>query len=361
MAFFTWPRTRKRSSFGQPGKRTTFRPQLEALEDRWVPSMLKVTNTFDSGPGSLRYEIAHANNSGKDTIVFDKSLLGRTINLYTQLNIDAGVKIQGPGAGLLTLTTNYNFGDPWGQSMRVFEVNASRPVVLSGLTISDNGGTDEGGAVLNYSTLTITGCNISNNGSVSYGGGIANFGTLTLSGSTLSSDGAVFYGGAIYNAGTLAVSGCTLSFDGAYGFGSPIGPGSGIYNVGTLTVSTSTFVWDDISGSYTDGGGNTFITAAPQIGSFTASSSSVTAGSSLTLTATNITDANPGASITELMIYVNGWGGTPFGYATQSSPGVWTFTFSTAGWVPGTYAFYAMAVDSYGTFGGVVATTVQVT
>jgi hypothetical protein len=142
MSFSSWLRNLIRSdpgerirTHGSSRKRATFRPQLEALEDRCVPSTLRVTNNLDSGSGSLRYEIAHANNSGKDTIVFDKSLLGGTINLSRQLDITSGVTIQGPGAGLLTLTTNYNFGDPWGQSTRVFEVNASRPVVLSGLTI----------------------------------------------------------------------------------------------------------------------------------------------------------------------------------------------------------------------------------
>jgi len=36
-----------------------------------MPSTLTVTNNLDSGRGSLRYEIAHAQN--KDTIVFAPS------------------------------------------------------------------------------------------------------------------------------------------------------------------------------------------------------------------------------------------------------------------------------------------------
>jgi hypothetical protein len=80
---------------------------------------------------------------------------------------------------------------------------------------------------------------------------------MTLSGVTLAYDSGIYQGGGIYNAGTMTISGSTLSFDyaGQGGLGSP---GNGIYNVGMLTVGTSTFVWDDISGSYTDGGGNTF-------------------------------------------------------------------------------------------------------
>ena len=37
----------------------------------------------------------------------------------------------------------------------------------------------------------------------------------------------------------------------------------------------------------------------------------------------------------------------PSGYsATQTSPGVWTFTFDTTGWAAGTYTLNAAAVDA---------------
>src|SRR5262249_2857245 len=100
-------------------------------------------------------------------------------------------------------------------------------------------------------------------------------------------------------------------------------------------------------------------------GSFTASPSSVTAGGTVTLTATNITDANPNSWITNVAFYgynsaTNGTLGV-MGYFTQSSKGVWTFTFSTAGLAPGTYTFYALVVDNYGVSSSVAtANTVQV-
>ena len=63
-------------------KRSTFRPTLEAMEDRWVPSTLTVLNNLDSGAGSLRAAINTANidNNG-DHILFDHSLSGQTIKL----------------------------------------------------------------------------------------------------------------------------------------------------------------------------------------------------------------------------------------------------------------------------------------
>ena len=51
-----------------PAARPTFRPTLEALEDRWVPSTLTVKNNLDSGTGSLRAAITAAHSG--DIIVF---------------------------------------------------------------------------------------------------------------------------------------------------------------------------------------------------------------------------------------------------------------------------------------------------
>src|SRR5262245_26346287 len=57
-----------------------FRPQLEVLEGRALPSTLTVLNTLDSGPGSLRDTIAAA--ASGDTIKFDSSVIhGQPITL----------------------------------------------------------------------------------------------------------------------------------------------------------------------------------------------------------------------------------------------------------------------------------------
>jgi hypothetical protein len=48
------------------------------------------------------------------------------------------------------------------------------------------------------------------------------------------------------------------------------------------------------------------------------------------------------------------------GTATQTSPGVWTFTFKVK--LPaGSYTLFAQAEDSYGVFGDPVALTLTVT
>jgi hypothetical protein len=282
-----------------------FRPQLDALEDRWLPSTLTVTNNLDSGPGSLRAEIAAA--KPRDAIAFAQSLDGQTIKLTSgELDITKNLTIQGPGAGQLTVS-----GGGW---TRVFEVAKGSNVSLSNLTISQGYASagDGGGIYIDYrGTLTVSGCILS--GNTAYrGGGIFNYGggTVTISNSTLSGNSAgdpasAGEGGAIYNngnnGGTETISGCTLSSNTAYqgggifnGGAAPLTvsgctvsgntayyEGGGVYNAGALTVSNSVFSSNNPDaiynvgsltvsgnvfsgnhiynyGSYTDGGGNTF-------------------------------------------------------------------------------------------------------
>ena len=111
-----------------------------------------------------------------------------------------------------------------------------------------------------------------------------------------------------------------------------------------------------------------FLAAGSQIGSFTASPNRVTAGSSLNLTASNITDTNPNSTITQVAFYVDSnndgllepGADTLLGYAIQTSPGVWTITF-TVNLSPGTCMLFAQAEDTYGVLGDPVslALTIQ--
>jgi hypothetical protein len=288
MSFFAWLRNRisMRSMRVREAYRPAalrFRPQIEVLEGRDVPSTLTVTNNLDNGSkGSLRYEIDRARS--RDTIVFAPSLDGQTITLTgSELDIAKSLNIQGPGAGLLTISGGRSSTS---RGSRVFLIEPNANVTLSGLTITGGEGTalwvegsspidNYGGGIYNGGTLTVSGCTVSGNycdpnSASSYGGGIANFGTLTVSNSTVSDNYATEIGdvslnppptnegGGIYNAGTLTVSNSTISGNFAFG------DGGGIYNAGTaaaLTVLDSIFssnTPDNIVGPYTDGGGNTF-------------------------------------------------------------------------------------------------------
>src|SRR5262249_23674507 len=161
-----WPTSLLRGGkrHGSAPKRPGFRPTLEALEDRCVPSTLTVTNNLDSGKGSLRYEIARAEKSaaGKDTIVFAPSLDAQTITLTSgELYITTALTIQGPGASKLTIS-----GD---NSSRVFDVALNVNVALSGLTISNGFAVHDGGGIYNLGYLSVSRCVISAN-QADYGG-----------------------------------------------------------------------------------------------------------------------------------------------------------------------------------------------
>jgi hypothetical protein len=224
-----------------------FRPHLETLEGRDVPSTLTVTNTLDSGAGSLRAEVTAARS--KDTIVFAPGLEGQTITLTSgQLDITQDLTVQGPGAGLLAVSG--------GNNSRVFEVDgATTKVALSGLTITQGNGvaaTDPGvgGGILNNgSTLTLSACVLPGNSALVAGGAIDNLGTLTVSGCTLSGNSTTFggSGGAICNEvlATVTINQSTLLGNSANDATLPdgtvfLGSGGALCNVGTMTVSGCT-------------------------------------------------------------------------------------------------------------------------
>jgi uncharacterized delta-60 repeat protein len=147
---------------------------------------------------------------------------------------------------------------------------------------------------------------------------------------------------------TFGVSGfqtAPVQIQNSYGVDVAIQPDGKIVTAGTQSVNTSS--------GYTDFAFALarFLPSEPQIGSFTASPDPVNSGSGLTLTASNITDANPGATITQVAFYadLNGTD-TLLGYGTQTSPGVWTLTF-TVNLAPGSYTLIAQAEDSDGVFG----------
>lgn len=203
---------------------------------------ITVTNTNDSGAGSLRQAIIDA--ASGDTISFKISLSGNnctggacTIMLTSgELLINKNLTISGPGASLLTVQrsgVNGNF--------RIFDIASGNfNVTISGVSILNGFGPGNGGGILNSigSTLTVTGCIIFNNTSFTNGGGLANGGTLTITNSTISNNTA-YIGGGIYNfnGGTVTITNSTISRN-----GNGTNFGGGIYNLdgGTVNVTNST-------------------------------------------------------------------------------------------------------------------------
>ncbi len=195
-----------------------------------------VTNTADSGEGSLRQAISDANASaGEDTINFDPSLSGQTITLGSQLPAitdGAGLVIDG-GSANITVSGN--------SAVRVFAVGT--PTI--------------GGAKLTLNNLTVA------NGRSILGGGILNesSNTLTVSNSTLSGNSANYAGGGIHNnsPGTLTVSNSTLSGNSVTDV--DYGKGGGISSNGGSVTLKNTIVANSPSGgscygTITNGGYN---------------------------------------------------------------------------------------------------------
>ncbi|BAY21588.1 hypothetical protein NIES2100_13440 [Calothrix sp. NIES-2100] len=280
-----------------------------------------VTNTNDSGEGSLRQAILNANAlAGADTITFAGSVFTdatpNTITLTSgQLTITDDVTIQGTGANQLTVSGN--------NASSVFSIfPISRPInsTIDALTITEgNGG--YGGAITNYGTLTITNSTISNSRAFN-GGGIGNGGTLTIINSTITGNSTTGNsGGGIASSGTLTVINSTISGNtadrvgggiGSFGFsGSSTiinstitnntakniqneGGGGGVFrSFGNLTVQNTIIAGNfdlgnqspDISGAVTGNANNL-------IGSLTGASGTIGTGSDITFASAGITDIN---------------------------------------------------------------------
>ena len=223
--------------------------------------------------------------------------------------VDKNLTITGPGASVLTVKRSTATTD-----FRVFEIQTSKTVTISGMTISNGrfigavggagatGDSVAGGGVSNDGTLTLLNVIVSGNhitagaggagtptgggGGDANGGGIFNTGTLTLTNTTVSGntatagkggssdvtpgDGGSSWGGGVYNLGTLTLTNSTVASNtatagagGDYTGGPPANPGlpggtagGGVFSIGTLlTINNSTFSDNHAVGPFAEGGG----------------------------------------------------------------------------------------------------------
>jgi Right handed beta helix region/Chlamydia polymorphic membrane protein (Chlamydia_PMP) repeat len=205
-----------------------------------LAATLTVTNTHDSGGGSLRQAVANA--SPGDTIAFSLTYPA-TITLTTgQININKDLTINGPGESKLTISGN----NAW----RVMSIPGSYTVSISGLRIANGKAPpdDDGGGIYNNGSLTLSDCTFSNNIG-DWGGGLHNDNQLTVTNCTFSGNKSPS-GGGFHNDGTATIGRSTFS-----GNSAKSGKGGGIMNEdgATLIVTDSTFA-NNIANSL-DGGG----------------------------------------------------------------------------------------------------------
>jgi predicted outer membrane repeat protein len=183
----------------------TYRPRVECLESRLVPTTFTVTNLLDNQPGdpliggSLRKQIDRANqHPGPDTIVFKPGMEG-TIKLTAgEINIASNLILAGPGAAKITIDGP--------AASRIFLVDdpATLNVKIRGLELRD-GSASVGGAIRSHENLTLVNMVLTGNrGSI--GGAVYAEGTLIIQRSSISGNTG-HWGGGIY------VFDCALTVD----------------------------------------------------------------------------------------------------------------------------------------------------
>jgi len=191
-----------------------------------------VTNTNDSGPGSLRQALRVANDG--DMITF--AVTGSIALTSGGLPVNKNLTISGPGKDQLSVDGN--------QALLVFGVFPDKTATISDLTIRNS----QTGIWNGNGTLTVSNCAVSGNSEV----GLFNDGVpsvLTVSNCIVSGNS---YG--IYNDhGEASVSNCIVRSNqsgGVFDNGVAGGPSDHIFGSGTLTIADS--IINDNSGPGVD-------------------------------------------------------------------------------------------------------------
>src|SRR5262245_3540069 len=225
---------------------------------------ITVTNTNDSGPGSLRQALIDAQDG--DTIAFDLSLPA-TISLTSgELVINKNITVMGPGPDLLTVARAKS-----APNFRIFHVMPAHTSTIQGLRITNGyttAGPVSGGGIYNdHSNVTVTRCVVADNSARGRGGfsggGIGNHGgfsgsaALTINDSVISDNNVIDgittnIGGGIYNFGlggsaTVTINNSTIGGNQAFQGGGLFTDGGVPGSIAVVTINNSTF-----SGNYAD-------------------------------------------------------------------------------------------------------------
>lgn len=184
-----------------------------------------VTNPNDSGPGCLRWCIAHARPG--DEIRFDPSLDGVTIVVSGELMFDKNLTVTGRGPDKTILSGN--------DLNRVVNVAKGAGVTISDLTVAHGQGAGQvqsGGSILNRGVLTLRRSVVRDSPNI----GIFNAGgTMTIADSVIRNNWTPRVAGGILNQGTMTIADSVIRDNAALDCG-------GISNVGfnsALTIDNS--------------------------------------------------------------------------------------------------------------------------
>ena len=306
---FRWAQSRRGRT-----QRLVPRPLLEMLEERVVlsPTIYTVNSTGIDTSGSglvgtLPYVLSQANantNTDGSDIEFDSSVFStpqtiafETTNITSKLELSetAGPEvIEGPGAGLLTLTGG-GFGE-------LLVVNDSVKASISGMTLEPGSSEFSSTPVVNQpgGTVTLVDCAIT--GATRYG--VGNYGTASLYGCTISGNtvgvqnyspryygstayltlsdcGFYFNGEGVSSTGPVTLSGCTINGNASPGSGRS----GGLTSTGPATLTDCT-----ISNNYAQIGGGLAISGVSTLVDCTISGNSAQVGGGLAIGPATLTD-----------------------------------------------------------------------
>lgn len=210
-----------------------------------------VSNSDDSGPGSLREAIQLANATATaSTITFDPGLSNQVIFLNSgELLITNPVRIQGLEGNQIIIN-----GD--GES-RIFKIDSGGDnidVLLENLRIQEGGTDDDGGGIWNRDNLTLKNFEVRGNSATDDGGGIRNDGRLVVVDSVITGNRANGTSPTSGGGGILNTVGASTTLINSTVSENTAPNGGGLRNDGETMIQNSTFSGNNATAAAGGGG-----------------------------------------------------------------------------------------------------------